>query len=397
MSKHWVIVLKIVTKQLTVTEAAQQYDISRRQLQRLLARYRAHGLDAVEPRSRRPKSNARATSPEVVERIIQLRGELTREGSDAGPITIAWHLEREHLHAPSPATIHRILSRAGLVTPEPRKRPRASYVRFEADFPNETWQSDFTHWRLADGTDVEILNWLDDHSRFLIACTAHTPVTGDTVVTTFLAATEDHGIPASTLTDNGSVYTSRYTGGRNAFEYLLRLLGVKQKNGAPGHPTTQGKVERFHQTQKRWLAARPLPHTTRELQLLLDEFREHYNEHRPHRANDRRTPGDTYRATPKALPTGDRDGHFRIRYDKVDKDGKLSLRRAGIMHHVGVGIKHRGKRVFALIDETTVTVVTIGPGDIIAEATIDPDRNYWHYRLNPANRASPKRQMSRDT
>jgi len=220
MSRHRVIVLKIVTKQLSVTEAAEQYGISRRHLQRLLARYRADGLDAVEPQSRRPKSNARATAPEVVERVIQLRGELARDGSDAGPVTIAWHLKREGVHVPSPATIHRILTRAGLIAPEPRKRPRSSYVRFEAAQPNETWQSDFTHWALADGTDMEVLNWLDDHSRYLLACTAHAPVDGTDVVNAFLAATEEHGIPASTLTDNGSVYTSRFTGGRNALGLL---------------------------------------------------------------------------------------------------------------------------------------------------------------------------------
>ena len=117
-----------------------------------------------------------------------------------------------------------------------------------------------------------------------------------------------------------------------------------------------------------------------------DEFRDHYNEHRPHRANNRQTPGETYRATPKALPAGGRDGHYRIRYDKVDKDGKLSLRRAGKMHHVGVGRHHIGKRVFALIDETTVTIVHIETGEILSEATIDPSRNYWRNRLNPRNR-----------
>lgn len=397
MSKYRVIVLKVVSKQLTVTEAATQHGISRRHLHRLLARYRIGGLDAVEPRSRRPKSNARATPPEVIERVIRLRGELSREGTDAGPVTIAWHLEREGLPTPSPATIHRILVRAGLVAPEPRKRPKSSYVRFEAAQPNETWQSDFTHWRLADGTDVEILNWLDDHSRFLISCTAHTPVTGDTVVTTFLAAIDDYGTPASTLTDNGSVYTSRFTHGRNAFEYLLPLLGVKQKNGSPGHPQTQGKIERLHQTQKRWLAARPLPATLTELQHLLDEFREHYNEHRPHRANDRRTPGHTYRATPKALPAARHDPHYRIRYDRVDKDGKISLRRAGRMHHVGIGRDHIGKRVLALIDDTTVSIARLDTGAIIAQADIDPTRNYWRNKLNPRNKRSPKRHMSRDT
>ncbi|WP_251449778.1 IS481 family transposase [Microbacterium sp. Marseille-Q6648] len=283
-------VLKIIANQLTVTEAAVQYGLSRRQLHRLLARYREGGIEAVDPQSRRPKTNPHATPPEVVERVLRLRAELIAHGFDAGPVTISWHLDREGLPVPSHATIHRILTRAGLITPEPRKRPRSSYVRFEAAQPNETWQSDFTHWRLADGTDAEILNWLDDHSRLLLSCTAHRPVTGDDVVTTFLAATEEHGIPASTLTDNGRVYTARFGGGRNAFEHLLPALGVKQKNGSPGHPQIQGKIERFHQTQKRWLAQQPTATTILELQTQLDRFRVDYNDHRPHRALDRATP-----------------------------------------------------------------------------------------------------------
>src|ERR1700745_2864932 len=140
------------------------------------------------------------------------------------------------------------------------------------------------HGQLADGTDVEVLNWLDDHSRYLLSCTAHAPVTGDDVVATFVAVIDDHGPPASTLTDNGRVYTARFTGGRNAFEYLLPVLGVRQKNGSPGHPQTQGKIERFHQTLQRWLLARPTARNLTELQRQLDEFSEHYNEHRPHRA-----------------------------------------------------------------------------------------------------------------
>src|SRR5690242_2375400 len=122
----------------------------------------------------------------------------------------------------------------------------------------------------------------------------------------FLDLIERYGPPASTLTDNGSVYTSRFTGGRNAFEYVLPLLGVQQKNGSPGHPQTQGKTERFHQTLQRWLTARPAAWTIHDLQRQLDEFRAHYNERRPHRALHRRTPGDVYRATPKAAPAGTR-------------------------------------------------------------------------------------------
>jgi len=176
---------------------------------------------------------------------------------------------------PASATISRILTGAGLVSPQPRKRPRSSYVRFEMAQPNEMWQSDFIHWRLADGTDVEILNWLDDHSRYLLSCTAYAPVTGEHVVAVFLGLVERYAAPASTLTDNGSVYTSRFTGGRNAFEYVLPLLGVRQKNGSPGHPQTQGKTERFYQTLQRWLAARPAPATIHELQRQLHTFQAH--------------------------------------------------------------------------------------------------------------------------
>jgi transposase InsO family protein len=311
--------------------------------------------------------------------VIALRGQLTAQGLDAGPVTIAWHLEQAGVRAPSTSTIRRILHQAGLIVPQPRKRPRSSYLRFEAAQPNEMWQSDFTHWRLADGTDVEVLNWLDDHSRYLLSCTAHEPVTGDAVVAAFLALVERYDAPASTLTDNGSVYTSRFTGGRNAFEYVLPLLGVRQKNGSPGHPQTQGKTERYHQTLQRWLAARPAARTLSELQRQLDEFREHYNEHRPHRALDRATPGHAYRATPKAAPAtnGHFQGHYRLRYDRLDTKGKMSLRRAGRMHHLGIGTAHARKRVLAFADDHQITVADLTTGEVLSVHLIEPDKTYW--------------------
>jgi transposase InsO family protein len=242
VSKNQVIVLRIVAGELTVTEAAERYGVSRRHLHRLLARYRDEGLAGLEPRSRAPLTHSNSITDRVRRRIVALRVELTGNGLDAGPVTIRWYLAQEGYTPPSTATIRRVLHEEGLIVPEPRKRPRSSYVRFEAAQPNETWQSDFTHWRLANGTDVEILNWLDDHSRFLLSCTAHVPVTGDDVVDTFLDAVQSYGPPASTLTDNGRVYTARHGGGRNAFEYVLAALTITQKNGAPNHPQTQGKI-----------------------------------------------------------------------------------------------------------------------------------------------------------
>lgn len=376
-SKHRVVVLKIVAGEITVTAAAAEYGMSRQYLHKLLARYRDEGLAGLEARSRAPLTSPQAVTDRVRDRIVQLRRALVAAGTDAGPVTIAWHLRQEGLTVPSTSTTRRILHSAGLITPEPRKRPRSSYVRFEAAQPNETWQSDFTHWRLADSSDVEILNWLDDHSRLLLSCTAHRPVTGRDVVDTFLACVDAYGPPASTLTDNGRVYTARHGGGRNEFEYVLAALNIRQKNGAPNHPQTQGKIERFHQTLKRWLTARPRAATIPELQQQLDAFREHYNTARPHRARGT-TPATAYASAPKALPAGHDDRtHYRVRHDHVDTHGKISFRRAARMHHLGIGVKHRGKRCILIADEHTVTVVHLDTGEIVATNTIDPARTYW--------------------
>jgi transposase InsO family protein len=314
----------------------------------------------------------------VRDRIVALRTGLSARGLDAGPVTIAWHLEREDMPVPSTSTIRRVLHAAGLVTPEPHKRPRSSWLRFEAAAPNELWQSDVTHWRRADGSEVEIISWLDDHARYLLGCTAFRRVSGDDVVATFCAAGEAHGWPAATLTDNGAVYTSRFTGGHNAFEHVLAWLGIRQKNGAPGHPQTQGKIERFHQTLKRWLGQQPAARTLAELQAQLDAFRIAYDEQRPHRAIGRATPGEAYRAGPKASPAGrGAEGPFRLRSDLVDRGGRMSLRRGGRMHHLGIGAAHARQRVLAIVDEHEVTVVALDTGEVLSTHRIEPERTYW--------------------
>ena len=387
MSRARVAVLKVVSTKASVTEVAAEFGYSRRQLTRLIAAFREGGLDALEPRSRRPHSTPTRTPDVVRDRIVDLRRQLVAEGLDAGAVTIAWHLEQEGVKAPAAATISRIIKAAGLVPPQPHKRPRSSYIRFQAEQPNETWQSDFMHTRLADSADVEIISWLDDHSRLLLSCSAHRPVTGDVVVNTFLDTIENYGTPASTLTDNGRVYTARSGGGRNAFEYLLPILGVKQKNGSPWHPQTQGKIERFHQTLQRWLAARPPAKTLRELQKRLDQFRGYYNEKRPHRALDRRTPAQAYQALPKALPADARNpGHYRTRYDRADKKGTMTLRRGGQMHHLAIGAKHARKRVLALVDEHHVTVIELLTGEVLSTHDIQPEKAYWRNKQREPGR-----------
>jgi transposase InsO family protein len=392
MSKPRVIVLSVVQQGLRPSEAAARFGVSRQWVHQLLARYRDGGLEAVEPRSHRPRANPQQTPPALTERIVELRHDLTAQGLDAGPVSIAARLEREGRPVPSTSTIRRILHAAGLVIPQPRKRPRSSYRRFEAAQPNECWQSDFTHWGLADGIDVEILNWLDDHSRLLLSCTAHRRVTGPSVVSSFLAVIATHGTPGATLTDNGSVYTSRFTGGRNGFEYLLGELGVAQRNGHPGHPQTQGKIERFHQTLKRWLAAQPTAANIPALQRQLDRFQGVYNTEREHRAHGQ-TPAAAYTATLKAAPPtppSHTDGPYRIRVDTVDRHGKISLRRAGRMHHLGIGAARAGTPALVLIHPDTVEVIDPATGEHLSSHTIDPTRGYWrNTQRNPGRWPGP--------
>ena len=236
--------------------------MTRQWVHTLIRRYQTEGLDGLSPRSKAPASRPGTTSEAVRDRILQLRKDLTAAGADAGPETIAWHLQQEGLQVPSTSTIRRILHAHGLVIPEPKKRPKSSYIRFEADLPNGCWQADITHCFLADGTRVEVLDFLDDHSRYVLYLRAAPAYSGPMVVSALQELIDTHGVPASTLTDNALVFTARLAGrkgGRNGFEKLLQAHHIQQKNGHPGHPQTQGKIERFHQTLKKWLRARGPP------------------------------------------------------------------------------------------------------------------------------------------
>jgi hypothetical protein len=226
------------------------------------------------------------------------------------------------------------------------------------------------------------LSWLDDHSRYALSVTAHARVTGPIVLATFRKTCADLGVPASTLTDNGMVFTTRYSGGRggrNGFETELRRLGVVQKNSRPNHPTTCGKVERFQQTLKKWLVAQPVQPTTLEkLQALLDRFVAQYNQHRPHRSLPHQaTPAVVYTSRPKATP-GDRsnDTHDRLRRDRVDKAGKITLRYQGRLYSIGIGRTHARTRVLILAQDLQIRITDAATGELLRQLILDPTKRY---------------------
>lgn len=382
MSLSRVLVAAVRVEGRPVAEVADAYGVSRQWVYVLLRRYDREDEAGLEPRSRRPHGNARQTPVAVEDLVVQLRKELTDAGLDAGAQTIRWHL-RQAGTSPLPATstIWRILTRRGFVTPQPQKRPRCSLVRFVAEQPNQMWQADITHWPLADGTDVEILNILDDHSRLLIASVAARTFTGTAVMDVFATAYTAHGLPASILTDNAAIFAGGPRGGRVGLERQADRLGIRVIHSRPYHPQTCGKVERFHQTLKKRLAALDPAQDLPSLQRQLDDFVEVYNRQRPHRALGRRTPAMAFAARPAASPAGIARRHLRLRTDVVNT-GRVTLRHDSRLHHIGLGAAHNGTRVLMLIDGLHIRVIT-HDGRLLRELVLDTTRDYQPLGTRP--------------
>ena len=378
MGMPQLIVTAVLVEGRSKSEVARQYGVSRRWVITLVQRYLAEGDVGLQPRSRRPWASPRQTPRMVEDEIIGIRKELDRAGHEAGAATIAFHLEQRHGSTPAVSTIWRILSQRGFVTPQPHKRPKSSYIRFAAEQPNERWQADITHWVLADGTSMEILNILDDHSRYCLDSHPLRVFKGHDVDRRFRKAADLHGNPASLLTDNGAVFTGRSRGqGRVALEVTLHARGISFRHSRPYHPQTCGKVERFHHSLKTWLHRQPPARTLRQLQAQLDTFRAYYNHHRPHRALGRVTPASAYTARPKAVPTvtPPHAGHWRIRHDRIDPSGVFTLRHNSRLHHIGVSRRHAGTNILVLVHDLHIRVLTTD-GELLRELHLDPSKDY---------------------
>lgn len=373
----------VVLEKRSRREVARSAGISKAWVDKLVERYRGGGYAALEPRSRRPRSCSHAVSTDVQAAIVQLRHELAAAGHDHGAHTIAHHLRQHRSDVPSDATIWRVLQRHGLITPQPHKRPKSSFIRFEAQLPNELSQADTTHWHLADGTGVEILNSLDDHSRLLLASDAFSTVKAADVVHSFAAAWLTYGYPAAVLTDNGAVFSGKSRKGKVLFESELERLGIIAKHSTPYHPQTCGKVERFHQTLKRYLTKQAPAPSLAVLQLQLDTFRAYYNQQRPHRALNGLTPLVAFNARLKAHPAQQPSTtHFRVRHDRTDTNGTVTLRYLSRLRHIALGRAHKYQRVTILVAGRHVRVVD-DDGSLIRELTIDPALSYQRLGTPP--------------
>ncbi|RBM11666.1 IS481 family transposase, partial [Prauserella sp. PE36] len=196
-------------------------------------------------------------------------------------------------------------------------------------------------------------------------------------------AVAEFGAPAIVLSDNGSAFTSRHRANAkpSAFTTTVTGWGSRLIHSSPYHPQTCGKVERHHQTLKRWLAHQPVqPRTLAELQTLLTTYRKHYNTRR-HSALGRRTPHDTWHTAthlggPQHPPVQD---DATIHQLKVSDKGTINLGRG---HRIRIGTAHATQTITIIADHDRATAYTSN-GDPIGYIHLDHTKTYQG-KLTPA-------------
>jgi len=361
----------------SVAEVCRRRGISRETFYLYRRRYLEEGLAGLEPRPKRPRVSPGRIDPLLEAEICELRRRHPRWGARR----IRAELRRAGLDPPAISTVHQALRRNQLVSAQPPRR-RTALTRFERDLPNDLWQIDATQFALADGSPAWIVDALDDHARYLLAALACASPSGDTAWDCFTRAVAEHGLPRQLLSDNGSIFTGRYLGVEVAFERRLREVGVELLNAAPYHPQTLGKLERFHRTLKEWLRDEGPALDLEHLQQLLDRFRAHYNEERPHQGISDSTPAERYATgwvRSGALTAPVRTVELEPGYPpraivrKVASNGVLAYRK----RYINIGVRFAGARV-RIVEEGEL--VHVYYGDELVRS-LAPDRTRRYQRL----------------
>jgi transposase InsO family protein len=384
----------------SVTEVAQRFGVVRQTVHAWLRRYAAEGgIANLADRSSRPVSCPHQMPVEVEARVLRLRVEHPGWGPDRIVYELGKVLPAESV--PGRSSVYRALVRAGLVVPRARRRRRGDYRRWERGRAMELWQMDVMgSVFLADGREVKVVTGIDDHSRFVVCARVVGRATGPAVVAALRFALAEHGVPEQVLTDNGKVFTGRFTAGKDRPVAPSRLVGfdrVCHANGithlltAPYSPTTTGKVERLHKTmraeffddhQREW-------DTIEQAQEALDQWVEVYNTDRPHRSLGNRTPAERFATAGAALQpvdledsTGESAALPAVSVPArppgvsrwVDQGGQIRL--AG--HSYRVGSAYAGRQVEVVARRGLVEVlhegVLIGTHVQRGKETARPDR-----------------------
>jgi len=288
-------------RQLSLTELAELYGVSRKTAYKWIGRYRSDGIDGLRERNSAPLEHGRATPLEHIMMIVALKAAKPRYG----PLKIVAKLKelRPDLAWPVPSTVGEILKRAGMVQPRRRRSrvPPTLGPLTVAERPNDLWAVDYKGWiRLGDGRRCEPLTITDSFSRYLVALEPCRSTSGAEALPIFERAFADHGLPEAIRSDNGPPFATVGVTGLSALGVWWAKLGIHHERIAPGRPQQNGRHERFHLTLKE--AMEPAPADLPSQVARFEAFRHDYNHERPHQALGQTAPARHYTASPREMP-----------------------------------------------------------------------------------------------
>jgi len=286
----------------TMTELCQSFGIARETGYVWLRRYRQAGVSGLVERNRAAERHPNQTPGEIEQPVLELRQAHMRWG----PRKLKRILERDEpgRRWPAASTIGELLKREGLVAARQKRRKTAPYSEplAHADGPNRVWCADFKGWfRTGDGERIDPLTISDAHSRYLLRCQAVEKTDRARVQAIFEAAFREYGLPQAIRTDNGAPFASPAIGGLSRLAVWWIKLGIVPERIEAGHPEQNGRHERMHRTLKQEVATPPAE-DRRAQQRALQEFRQEYNQVRPHEALGMQTPASVYAPSQRAYP-----------------------------------------------------------------------------------------------
>ena len=323
MSQREEFLKKLQGTKISISSLCREFGISRPTAYKWKKRFGEQSLFGLKDRSKAPHRSPTKTAESMTHLVLSIRDQHTFWGGEK----IRRHLINQGFtEMPSSKTINRILKRYGRITEEESEKHKA-WKRFEHEHPNDLWQMDFKgEFKLGNGQWCYPLTVLDDHSRFLLLLEACPNQRGETVQEALTKLFKKYGLPKRMTMDNGPPWGYSRTQQHTALCAWLMRLGIQVSHSRPGHPQTQGKLERLHRTLKAELLSRYSFENINEAQDGFDYWRGIYNEVRPHGALNLDLPADRYvpsdRSYPEKIPDVAYETNSLLR--KVQKDGMIS-------------------------------------------------------------------------
>lgn len=326
------------------TSLCRQYGISRKTGYKWIQRYDQTGVDGLHEASRKPHDSPFQTPYPVRQAILKYRH---HKGMVLGPKKIRALLAEDFPNEtpPSKTTIYNVLHSAGMIHKRRRKNRVAPFPQpfAPADDVNVVWSADFKgHFRLKDGTWCYPLTVMDHHSRYLLGCIGLEGPRSAETRQAFELLFQTYGLPQRIRTDNGGPFASKAVSGLSRLSAWWIRLGIAPERIEPGKPQQNGRHERMHRTLKQ-AATRPPQQNLASQQKSFDQFRQSYNQDRPHEALQQKTPASCYRRSERIYDGVPRDLHYPDYFEErtVQHNGVVYYR----SHMIYVAELLRGQKV----------------------------------------------------